>query len=808
MKLVSLELHLYKPLMHNGVRHVVVDEFPSITVIAGENGSGKSSLLRECTPYPACRTDYEKNGCKKITYTHNGCTYILTSDFSKTAGAHSFLRDGLELNESGTTEVQENLVETHFEYDSIVSKLVSGKFRICDMGKPERKSLIMSTYPSNLTFMLEYHKSISSKLRAIGNNIKMLSQRELSLKSQIISPSILGDYKKEREDLNKTISIIDTDVYTINKSIEQVTNMLANIPGNILQYTPDTFIGKMKSLRYRMQALLKAAPTLPNAEDVKATITILEAYKSSLEEKVKEDGKRAITIRDDIDKYEKYLTTDTEENIAECKRLIATQEEFIKNTVVDQSLPFLTRPELDSLNRNMDSLHESITSLAGGTTPYWSEDQYKNAEVQLTAMQQSLGMCNSNISRVTESLELLKMKRNKHAKYMWPTGCTRACQLRNSLADILKSIDTQIEANEAELKALTNERDTTVKDYEKLKTALQERCPERQIIDNLTKYLQSVSWASFVLNGHSLVEVLNQDISKIYNSITRIAVNAENALKVKEANEILTILNAKLVNLQNNSAPAEQIIRESLLKKESELNEIIESISKNKEEIIQIDKENYNNGVYENILQEAKRALSDYGVWKKSYSLQQEIKLYRGYIDLLMQSRMKIQTELRKLDSIITEQDSYLIRLNDEVLPELMKLQKQYDELAIIEAQLSPVKGLPHLYLSKYVNSILSLTNRFIARVWSYPMELQYVGDDGETFDFSFPVILNGNSTIKDVNLCSNGQKSIVNLCFSLAICIFRQYSLVYPITLDECSDGLSVTHASSLVMFLSAKKN
>ena len=51
--------------------------------------------------------------------------------------------------------------------------------------------------------------------------------------------------------------------------------------------------------------------------------------------------------------------------------------------------------------------------------------------------------------------------------------------------------------------------------------------------------------------------------------------------------------------------------------------------------------------------------------------------------------------------------------------------------------------------------------------------------------------------------MASAGQQAIINLCFTLAICIFRQYTLEYPLILDEVTVNLSIQHQNNLVLFI-----
>ena len=67
----------------------------------------------------------------------------------------------------------------------------------------------------------------------------------------------------------------------------------------------------------------------------------------------------------------------------------------------------------------------------------------------------------------------------------------------------------------------------------------------------------------------------------------------------------------------------------------------------------------------------------------------------------------------------------------------------------------------------------------------------------------SFPVLINNDGTVKDISICSKGQKEIIDLAIILAICTYRGYSIKFPLKLDEMSSGLSPDHNSKLFGFL-----
>ena len=171
----------YIPFTHVGNKHVEFAADKPIIAFIGSNGSGKSSLLRAMSVFPAIRTDYAKNGFIEMTIDHNGHTYEIGSHFENATSPNSFKKDGVELNVGGTGDTQKDLIEEHFGLLPYINELMSGKVQICSMVKSARKQLFSSCYPSDLSFVLEYHKKVCSNIRAIGNQIKLMQQREGSL---------------------------------------------------------------------------------------------------------------------------------------------------------------------------------------------------------------------------------------------------------------------------------------------------------------------------------------------------------------------------------------------------------------------------------------------------------------------------------------------------------------------------------------------------------------------------------------------------------------------------------------------------
>ena len=195
---------------------------------------------------------------------------------------------------------------------------------------------------------------------------------------------------------------------------------------------------------------------------------------------------------------------------------------------------------------------------------------------------------------------------------------------------------------------------------------------------------------------------------------------------------------------------------------------------------------------------------SKYQAWKKIFIHQEELKCLSNMIWYLQEVKQQINEKLRELDTIVKEQTGYLTRLKDEIEPSIQEKTILSKKLTLVAEQLSPTSGIPCRYTVRYVNAILNLANQFIRRVWNYDIELAYFDENkNESFDFTFKLLINHSSEVKDIKFCSKSQKSIINLAMRLAICIYRGYVDQYPIKLDEIDDGCSPIHQDKLTAFL-----
>ena len=148
MKILSARFRGFKRFRQTGIKDAIFRFIEPVQIVAGSNGSGKSSVLRELSPLPSVRTDFlPEIGLKELHIDHKGHQFMVKSDFRYKNGAHSFVIDGKELNTSGTTDVQTELVEKYFGITDKIRDLIYQKIQICNLTKANRKTFFLNTNP-------------------------------------------------------------------------------------------------------------------------------------------------------------------------------------------------------------------------------------------------------------------------------------------------------------------------------------------------------------------------------------------------------------------------------------------------------------------------------------------------------------------------------------------------------------------------------------------------------------------------------------------------------------------------------------
>jgi recombinational DNA repair ATPase RecF len=265
MKILELELDLYRRLALNNIRHFKLTLKELVQLVLGTNGSGKSSILYELSPLPANHKSFHKGGKKRILIAHQGKTYELISDFAD-GQDHYFWVDGENLNPGRTVTIQKELVKEHFGITAEFHELLLGYEKFTAMTPARRRELFTTLCTVDYTYAIHLYKKIQTALRddvgALKNTKKRLVQETANaLKEEEVVQlrSRLGELNRESQAMYMLRNASAPTVFEARTVAEAATQVIDDLlqkfrgVRRVLRdqcyITPDEFQGDIDVLR-------------------------------------------------------------------------------------------------------------------------------------------------------------------------------------------------------------------------------------------------------------------------------------------------------------------------------------------------------------------------------------------------------------------------------------------------------------------------------------------------------------------------------------------------------------------------------
>lgn len=810
----KVEIEGYLPFTHIGNKHVEFDVDQPCTCFLGTNGSGKSSLLRAMSVMPATRTSYEKNGFVNQTIEHDGHIYELSSNFSSSTAPNSFKKDGVELNISGTGDTQNDLIKEYFGYTPAIHELMAGELQICSMAKAARKQFFSSFYPSDLSFVLEYHKKVCSQIRAFGSQIKLLQQREGALTSSLIDTS-------ERERLERLhcagLEIIDR-IDKVNLLLE---NEIERLQNHELLKQPFQKVDAEATIDYVNRLHDKYVRNFLDADKTRylgETISI-EALKEkyvelSNELKFVTSSKQQIednlqTLRDELNKFTGLKNASVDDKKDELTReahVIRTEMTELENgdkgalntPVIPMDKLVVVLEELERISVITAELHNYAGSLIGGEKLSALRSENDNLKFSIKTL------LNERVAH-DKALSQAKIRKESLTKNSYPPDCVRICSLRATLESSIKDCDlriSQLTSRMNEIDALVNSSESTIRDNEKV---IQAATPAFPLMKELHDILAENFLLETALKGESFVDCLNDHAGEIANRLIYAVDASKKYYRYKELKDRFTAISDTLNMMETaESAKMSAAVIESIINdKEKQLEDGIKKLAsleiKSDEIVSHIDQIGEVGSILKQLTDTISHTKRNLNIEFIMSRIDFDRKIIREHTGI----KNGLSIKLREIEATLADQKRTIDILNSEIKPTLADLKRQLGNWMTVESGLNPASGLPCIYLVRFINKLISRANAFIKKVWCYDLELVYLKED-EDLDFTLEVLVNKSTIVKDISICSDGMKAIINLAMTLAIAEERGFLNWAPIRCDEVDRMLSENHRAKLVDVLS----
>ena len=786
MKYSYIELNHYKRFGLNGLGHFAMTITEAVQLIIGTNGSGKSSLLNELTPWPPNHTDFEKKGSKILKLSHNGYDYTLTSTFMPSQ-RHSFVRhdrnggEDLEMNEGGTVTVQKDLCIHQFGIDEDVHELSLGLLKFTDMNASQRKEWFLRLCDTNYDYAIKVYNKLKERHRDATGAIKNAKKKLVEESEKLIQSDEEEHLQKEAKTLHECLSHLLEYRRPVEKDLDNLSIEQSTLDEQLMRAA--------KSLQSLTQQAEGAAWSTEEILDEQIAIASDERSRCS-----------ALMERHGAD----FL--DNERKIAALRK---AEEQTIESLYKDVTM----------LTGEVESLGRDLTVDTRVMQPARAQEAFQTVRTQLLEVfssipsnkdklysQQALSEQREKLSELTvlkanvsEKL-LAKEHRKKHmeAHKDKPDLTCPSCNHRFSLNYNESEYDRLVRDIATDHRRLEEEIAPAIAKVEEYL----KQCSEYSTL--YRQYLQCVqSWPILGPYWAYLAEqkvVLEEPSTGLHHLglierdlglQVRIA-DLETSMqeKLKLINSLKDVGGADLKTLVEQNAQLQELLTDETQRLQSAVNRLNQATA-SKQRLLTM-------GTISTRIREL--------IQKKRAVNKDQIETTR---------RIEFNNAIRQVQSELAAREHLLGTLNAQkqrvefIQNNIVELARDEEALAILVKQMSPTEGLIAEGLLGFINNHVEQMNAFIRKIWTYPLVIQACKlEEGESVDLDyrkFPMLMDRASNIvSDVSKGSEGMKEIVNLAFRL-VSLNHLGLHDAPLMLDEFAKTFDEAHRAQANLVIKA---
>jgi len=795
MLITRIELHNYKPFSHGGITTLEANIQNGVVFCLGQNGCGKSSLLKELDVFPPTSTDFNKGGYKRIWCTHDGSDYELKSTFTGKLGKHSFIKDGEELNISQNGTTQQSLCETHLGHSVLHRDIAAGNIEISRLKASERKALLAACYPSNLTFILDKHKQIVSKLREVKNNIKLLKTRELELKTEMIDESgysILEKLMTEASTMKQSLSVIRNDI--VKSMTKHKIDNVAPIDYVDISNTTEKLMSKTLQMRAHYPTLFER-PVYETLYDITSQLT-------QTNNEIDAVVKSGVDLVSEIDQYKQLVNSSIEDDILALEQERVGIVNGLAKLSINNALPELVLD--DNVTYTLQQIATLVIQLHEIDSPtYYTAEELYAKQSTLEGLVRTMRQAENELTAITEQLSAETHRLEKAKITTYNPKCALACGLKDNYDNLVSEISDVISAYEHKRSAISIKLAEVSETITMLQNTLVGPTSAMPIINKLTPLISDRRWEHFMLNGESLINVLSTNLLRVRDKAVMLLENTIELDKYNTWMAKLIEIDSKLKIMKESQLPTKQLVTRQLAEKQVLLTnkraQHAKLIGKQLRLSATHNRLNALNEMSDTItkLRDTTSAATTDALMNARYQLDVE---NLEFVDSVIAA---VDSEQASIQASLNKQYSLRVRLKEEVMPNLEKLEALLVELMHMEKALSPTCGLSQVYMTRFSNAMIENTNALLKAVWNYNIEL-IPSKESSTLDYSLPVRLHNKGRIKDVSIGSKAQQRIINLAYTIALYAQLGLGEKLALKLDEPDSGLSETHRTKLLVLLS----
>lgn len=768
MKIVRLQLKYYKRLLLNNIQYIDYKPENKIQLILGTNGSGKSSLLKELSPLPANKIEYEKGGYKEIEILHKGSRYVLKSDFNDKP-IFSFIKNEEELNQGYTVSVYKQLVKSEFNIDNDVHDMLLGQYRFHDMSSLERRNWFTKISSCDYSYAINYYQRLREELRDAQGAIKTIQSRIVTESEKMLDEKKEQEIRKDLIVLNEYLNFILDNKPNVNNDSYKINNDIAEIELNIKKH-----IDEIKKLR----KVFLNTECFESEEDIddaivkyRSNILSLENSFNYLCQKIDEESKIE----------QAYITS----NINSVDEINIAVKDIMENISIEEKKKnkCLYFSNASQALTAVQTINEQLIYIANNIP---KDDRYTFSREEIINGKTKLDFIVNKLKEYSDAQDIViqKKKELEHYKGHDKTECP-ACGhkwFKGFDENIYNGILKTLENNSENINNLNKQKDELV-----------------NYLDLAREYMRIMNMYLSVTNSWSILDSLfshlnNESIiTKFPEKLNYILIEVEQDLKIDLVIE----------NLKNKLIELDKLKKNINVTQENNLDKIKETILNLNKELHKVNlnldiSRKYLNKLlyYKNMIKIVNESTNTINQLLDSRNKQLNEKLLTkkrdGINDIIRLTRIEISAR-EQLISNINIQKAIVNDLNSQLQQNI----KKFELLKIAVRKLSPNEGLIAKGLTGFINHFILELNIFIKKIWLYPLcILPIVIDDDNQLElnYDFKVKVNDNNIIPDISKTSSAMKEVIDLAFKVISMKYLGLS-ESPIYLDEFAASFDKEH-------------
>lgn len=858
MKLLKAKLVGYKGLYNGlGLTTFNLDLTKSrhpIIMIKGNNGSGKSTLFNALHMFPDNNSVLIDNmECRKeLLYICDGILYTIKIihgvNKSGRIPTKAYLiketpNGEVILNPNGNVSSYLDALEEEFLLDSnfqSLSQLGVEDRGIVDMKPSERKKFVGSILKETEIYN-EIYKSVSSKSAIYKNSINSIASKI----NTITNNGDIVSLTEKKNSIDKTIKNFESKRNYINQKVIELESKLSSYDPSVIETLKTlkediesinrnksqeliNFNTKLNTLAYSNKCVLSISETsriIKEINFVKSKINkIDEEYleinkvindlmikNESLLSKI-EDRNNFIESLKDEENYTDYI-----EELKKIKEEKAKFEPIVKSFKI-HDIQSMSSEQLKNGLNSVKKIAETFDTIRSCTELDIIE---KSIERLRNNMNTSLY---DELSKGKESLSLLANQINEELienykrieKYSILKNRPKECKINNCYF-IKDAISIDIDLENQTNKILLEKSNKIKEEISNIDMKLKE---ESKINDFMVKYM-SVLKGIIDSNAYILKKISTLNHLANINNIYELLITGYSFPELDSIDE--KIVNSNIIDIYKDLSIKEDkysVYEINYNKQQKKLEQTLNELENlNQESSKLLEKINLNKDVNQNHIENKIKFESELMCLEELLEIANKYKDYSNLLipkeheyELILKSNIDIESVQKEIDLLNNEifdiennlvslnkeksDIDYKIRLYSDYQEELKALNDEYKKIELIKKATSTSTGIQTVFMSIYMNKILSTANNLLSFLFNGEFELgRFIINQRE---FRIPCYGNGLVN-EDISTMSTSQKCMMSLVLSFAL--LCQSSIKYNILkLDEIDGGLDNDNRSIFV--------